>query len=106
MISDPLVSEFAGDDEMADLLRQFADGLAETCRQLGRSLGEGDAATVRRIGHQLKGTGGGYGYPALSEAGERLEEAVVAAGAITDAVRAAAADVMVLCRRARAGISI
>ena len=80
MISDPLVSEFAEDVEMAALLRQYADGLDETCRQLFRALENGDAAAVRRIGHQLKGTGGGYGYPELTEAGGRLEDAVVAAG--------------------------
>jgi HPt (histidine-containing phosphotransfer) domain-containing protein len=104
MISDPLLSEFAGDDEMAELLRLFVDGLAGTCRQLGRGLEAGDVPEVRRIGHQLKGTGGGYGYPDLSAAGRRLEEAVVAAVAVTDDVRAAAAEVMLLCRRARAGV--
>jgi histidine phosphotransfer protein HptB len=103
MTSDPLLSEFADDAEMAALLRLFADGLTETCRQLSRGLEGGDAATVRRIGHQLKGTGGGYGYPDLTEAGGRLEDAVVAAGRITDAVRAAAADVTALCRRVQAG---
>jgi HPt (histidine-containing phosphotransfer) domain-containing protein len=104
MIADPLRSEFAEDAEMAELLRQFADGLAGTCRELRRGLDEGDTATVRRIGHQLKGSGGGYGYPDLTDAGRRLEDAVVAAGGISDAVRAAAADVILLCRRARAGL--
>src|SRR5690348_3177116 len=74
MIADPLRSEFAEDAEMAELLRQFADGLAGTCRELRRGLDDGDTATVRRIGHQLKGAGGGYGYPDLTEAGRRLED--------------------------------
>jgi hypothetical protein len=49
------VSDFAGDDEMAELLRQFLDGLDETCRQRARGLEAGDVATVRRVGHQLRG---------------------------------------------------
>ena len=104
MTSDVLLSEFAEDAEMTDLLGLFADRLSEICRELGRALEADDAATVRRVGHQLKGTGGGYGYPDLSEAGRRLEDAVVAAEGISDAVLAAAADVMILCGRARAGV--
>ena len=32
-------------------------------------------ATIQRLGHNLKGTGGSYGFPALSEMGASIEGA-------------------------------
>ena len=38
------------------------------------ALTAGDYDTVRRFGHNLKGTGGGFGFPALTEMGGAIEE--------------------------------
>ncbi len=102
MSPEPLLSEFADDPEMRDLLVEYVAGLETTCRRLEHALQEGDADTVRRIGHQLKGSGGGYGFPDLTSAGAELERAVDEAGGGSDEVRDAAARVTELCRRARA----
>jgi HPt (histidine-containing phosphotransfer) domain-containing protein len=101
MTTDPVVSEFADDAEMRPILQMFANGLAEICGELRRGIAAGDTELLRRVGHQLKGSGGGYGYPALTEAGRALEDAVVVAGAVNDAVRSAAEELIALCRRIR-----
>jgi hypothetical protein len=43
-----------------------------------------DLKTIQRIGHNCKGTGGGYGFPKISEIGAAIEEAAKA----NDEVRA------------------
>jgi HPt (histidine-containing phosphotransfer) domain-containing protein len=103
MTPEPIVSEFVDDVEMRPILKIFVDGLGEHCAELDRGLREGDSETVRRIGHQLKGSGTGYGYPALSEAGRALEDAVVEAGTVNETVHAAAAELIGVCRRIQAG---
>ena len=73
---DPIPSEYADDEDMRELLVEFSAGLTETCQRLQSCVESGDWTAVRRIGHQLKGAGGGYGYPILTQAGARLESAV------------------------------
>jgi len=58
--------------------------LANRQKDLGRirdALAAGDFQTLRIIGHDLKGSGGAYGIPPLSELGGRLEKAALAADA-------------------------
>jgi len=38
---------------------------------------EKDFKTVRLLGHRMKGDGGGYGFDAISEIGEVLEQAAI-----------------------------
>ena len=37
-----------------------------------------DYETIRTIGHQMKGSGGGYGFDAISDIGEAVERAAKA----------------------------
>jgi signal transduction histidine kinase/CheY-like chemotaxis protein len=39
------------------------------------ALAAGDLATIRMMGHRMKGTGGGYGFPILTDLGGALEKA-------------------------------
>jgi histidine phosphotransfer protein HptB len=43
----------------------------ETLRE---ALNSGDYECIRSLGHNLKGTGTGYGFPALSAIGKELEQ--------------------------------
>lgn len=104
MSLDPLNSEFADDPEMAEILREFMQSLAESGVRLRDALEAGDTEVARRIGHQLKGAGGGYGYPTISAAGAELEEAARSAGRIDERVRACAERLMRECERAQAGL--
>ena len=40
---------------------------------------------LRRIAHSLHGSGGTFGFPDISDAAARVEEALIADGATTDA---------------------
>lgn len=46
--------------------------------KLRSALDAGDYATVRLLGHQMAGTGGGYGFAPISEFGTALEESALA----------------------------
>jgi len=49
--------------------------------KLRSALDSGDYAMVRLLGHQMAGTGGGYGFPAISDIGAALEECALASDA-------------------------
>jgi signal transduction histidine kinase/CheY-like chemotaxis protein len=54
-----------------------ADYLASKPRQIEEALGHlarHDFAPIRRFGHNLKGTGRGYGFPEIEEVGKTLEK--------------------------------
>jgi HPt (histidine-containing phosphotransfer) domain-containing protein len=70
----PLHSALAGDPDLADVLPQFVRSLGARASSLRAAAG--DLVTLRRLAHQLKGAAGGYGFPLISEAAERLERAV------------------------------
>jgi signal transduction histidine kinase/CheY-like chemotaxis protein len=46
--------------------------------KLREALDRGDFGTVRTLGHQMAGTGGGYGFEPITEIGGALEEAALA----------------------------
>ena len=41
-------------------------------------LANGDFDGIRIVGHSMKGSGGGYGFPFITEIGARLERAAIA----------------------------
>ena len=53
-----------------------------------QSLAGGQLEELRRLAHQLKGAGGSYGYPSLTEAckalenGAKIEDAIAAGAAL------------------------
>lgn len=76
----PIRSSFAGDAEMAELVALFVaemPGRVETLEALWREQALED---LRRAAHQLKGSGGGYGFAPLSEAAGALEATLVGLG--------------------------
>jgi HPt (histidine-containing phosphotransfer) domain-containing protein len=103
MTDEPIRSEFADDPDMQELLQQFLEGLTEYCAQIQQGLDDEDLETLKRAGHQLKGAGGGYGYPAITISGGHLEHAVLQAGSLTDEVRDAANALIQVCRNAQRG---
>jgi signal transduction histidine kinase/CheY-like chemotaxis protein len=49
--------------------------------KLREALGHGDYATIRTLGHQMAGTGGGYGFDPITEIGSVLEDSALAVDA-------------------------
>ncbi|HAC89914.1 MAG TPA: hypothetical protein DCF63_04660, partial [Planctomycetaceae bacterium] len=69
-----LISTLAADIDLAELVRDFAIGLPAKAAQLDALLAAGDLAGIRSLAHQIKGAGGGYGYPAITDAAFQLEK--------------------------------
>ncbi len=95
-----LRSEFATDAEFRELLEVFVAALPERCRLLAELHRAGSIEELGRQAHQLKGAGGGYGFPEISAAGARLQDACRERDTAT--VDARVADLLELLGRAEA----
>ena len=69
----PVVSILSGDPDMLELIQLFVDEIPERARSLRDFWERKEFAELRRIAHQLKGAGGGYGFPTLGNAAGTLE---------------------------------
>jgi HPt (histidine-containing phosphotransfer) domain-containing protein len=102
---EPLVSQLADrthdDPEFAQLLEGFVKRLKERALAVEHTFREGDLAALAVMAHQLKGTAGGYGFPAIGEAAASLEKSAKTPQTL-DEVGAQVARLIDLCRRARA----
>jgi HPt (histidine-containing phosphotransfer) domain-containing protein len=99
-VDEALRSSFAVDPEMAELVALFVTELPTRIGVLRDAFEAGDFDSVRRLAHQLKGAGGGYGFPSISEAAGRVEAEIVASGAGVDQVRAEVEALAAECARA------
>jgi HPt (histidine-containing phosphotransfer) domain-containing protein len=71
---DPIGSELVEEDaSFADIVIQFVDGLAGRLETMENALRGANFEALRAAAHQLKGSGGGYGYPILTELAAKLE---------------------------------
>jgi HPt (histidine-containing phosphotransfer) domain-containing protein len=73
---DPIRSAFENDPDMIDIVREFAAAFPERMAALETCLAEGDLHKLQSLAHQLKGAGGGYGFPQITEAAGSLEKVV------------------------------
>jgi len=60
-------------DELRELIPRFLAHRRRELDELRAALTCGDSDTVRRIGHGLKGVGGGYGFDEITRLGDQLE---------------------------------
>ncbi len=99
---DPLESELIRQDpSLADIVMEFVDGLQGRIETMQQSLDNSDFDTLRTIAHQLRGSGGGYGYPLITERAHELE---LHAGSTARAeCSAGVAELRKLCERITAG---
>lgn len=73
-ISSELVRE---DEAFTEIVAEFLEGLNTRLKTMQDAIGSGDFDALRVAAHQLKGSGGGYGYPALTEHAARLEQSAI-----------------------------
>lgn len=71
----PVRSEFADDEDFRELLQLFAESVPEKQGTLRALHQKGAVEEIRVCAHQIKGAGGGYGFPGLSSAAADLEHA-------------------------------
>jgi HPt (histidine-containing phosphotransfer) domain-containing protein len=76
----PIRSLYADDPDMAEIVFEFAADAPERATLLERLLAAGQLPELRTLAHQLKGAGGGYGFPQVTEAAALLESAVLQGG--------------------------
>ena len=70
LIGSDLVRE---DSSFAGIVVQFVEGLNHRVTTLEEAVNAGDFQALGIAAHQLKGSGGGYGYPMLSDQAAKLE---------------------------------
>ena len=72
--NDPIESKLVREDpSFADIVLDFVQGLERRIQRMEEAIQEHDLEALRQAAHQLKGSGGGYGYPALTERAATLE---------------------------------
>jgi signal transduction histidine kinase/CheY-like chemotaxis protein/HPt (histidine-containing phosphotransfer) domain-containing protein len=91
----PLLSEM-DDPDMQELIAKFVGSVKQHATTLESALRADDRETVRRTAHQLKGAAGGYGFPTITSAAQRLESAAREGEPLAQKV----AELADLCRRA------
>ncbi len=95
---DAAISEFADDPELKELVSFFVERLGERIAALEQSLADGDLAELASIAHQLKGSGGSYGFPVITERAKIVEERAKL-GTDLKGVAVAVEDLIDLCKR-------
>ncbi len=63
------------DPDLEDLIPGFLENRHKDVEAIRTLLGQGNWSEIQRLGHSMKGAGGGYGFDEISEIGKELEEA-------------------------------
>ncbi len=77
-VHEAIYSEYADDEDLVDLVEEFAAGLEADIEAIRKVMENSDYDGLCRLAHQMKGAGGSYGYQMLTEAGKFLEDAAKA----------------------------
>ncbi len=73
---DPIRSIFEDDPDMAEIVVAFVAELPGRAQGAEELLSQDDLPELQRLAHQLKGAGGGYGFPQITEVAAGLEQAL------------------------------
>jgi len=103
---DALISDFAADADMAELLEFFVAELSRRIGEITDAHEQGELGRLRTIANQLKGAAGGYGFPAISAIAGELESLLRSSDPPVRALDEKVQALINLCRRASAGIRI
>jgi len=71
------------DPDLEDIVPDFLENMAEDLQSILEALDKNDFETTRVLGHSMKGSGGGYGFDAVTEMGRDIENAAGAGDAKT-----------------------
>jgi len=83
----PYFSSMADDPDMVELITEYVDSFPATVNKIHQTLEQRAFEDLGRIAHQLKGSGGGYGFPEISEAASRLEAQVKSPSMATETLQ-------------------
>jgi len=63
------------DSNLKELIPGYINNRYLDIKNIIGALEKGDYATIRVLGHSMKGSGGGYGFDAITEIGRVIEDA-------------------------------
>lgn len=66
-------NDFFNDPEFQQLIKDYIVYLNGLVPEISAAIDTGDYASVTKIGHNIKGSGGGYGFSELTEIGQEIE---------------------------------
>lgn len=69
------------DPDLEDLIPNYLAKRRKDCEKILAALDKNDLETIRILGHDMKGSGGGYGFDAITEIGALLEKSAKEADA-------------------------
>ncbi|MBF0344836.1 MAG: Hpt domain-containing protein [Nitrospirae bacterium] len=69
------------DEELKDIVPDYLSKMRVDIKLIKSGLSENDMEKIRVVGHQLKGSGGGYGFDYITEVGMAIEKAAKASDA-------------------------
>ncbi|HVZ95149.1 MAG TPA: Hpt domain-containing protein [Phycisphaerales bacterium] len=98
----PLISDFATDPEMRDLVMEFVAEMPGHVRELHEAWERHERDTLVRLAHQLKGCCASYGFEPIGDAAARLEAGLKQATATLEGLTREFQDLTDLCSRAAA----
>ena len=96
-----MVSAFRDDPEMVMILGEFIGRLNGQVAAMRQAYDDERYEELQRLAHRLKGAGGSYGYPLLTDASKKLEDAGKARDG--DAAKTAIDDVAAMCAAIQRG---
>jgi len=102
-VASPLFSPLAGDPDLCELVQMYVDEMPDRIAVIAQLLAEGNWEELRRAAHQMKGAAGSYGFDAVTPAAGAVEDAI-RDGAPEEQIRQAAASLLAVCSRVRAGV--
>lgn len=74
LVGAPIVSELSNDPDFADIVEIFIDNLQKMQMNIQNALKDKDWVELDSLFHQLKGSGGGVGFPLISEVAGEIEK--------------------------------
>lgn len=74
--SAPILPDYADDPELLPMIRDYVAELPARIAEVRQALDAGVLDRVSSLAHQLRGVGGSYGYPDLTESGGLIEDAI------------------------------
>lgn len=75
----PNAFKFEGDALVAQMLPDFLNNRVKDLKTIRALMTDGDWTEIRRLGHNMKGSGAAFGLPPVSEFGGRIEMAALEA---------------------------
>ena len=100
--ADGIYSDFGSDPCLQELVELFVDEMPARIQRLTEAHAQLDRDSLRQCAHQLKGSGGSYGFSILTKRAHALELAILEE-ASEQQVSTMVGMLLDVCRRARAG---